>query len=61
MDNETRITNDDGELGAVWHCILTDEEMKVLASGVSPHLIRPDKLMYYAPLIVMGIGEKDNG
>ncbi len=37
--------------GAGWDVVLTREEIARLASGISPLLIRPDRLVYYAPLV----------
>lgn len=36
---------------AFWDAALTDEEAVILASGVSPLLVRPTSLVFYAPLI----------
>lgn len=35
---------------AVWNVVLTPSEIKLLASGVSPHLVRPESLKFFAPL-----------
>lgn len=35
---------------AVWNVALTDADVAVLALGVSPRLVRPDALVFYAPL-----------
>ncbi len=37
--------------GAGWSVELTADEMKALASGISPALVRPDKLVYYIPAV----------
>lgn len=36
---------------AVWSAALTDAEVAILALGVSPLLVRPESLVFYAPLI----------
>lgn len=36
---------------AIWNAALTPEELKLLAKGVKPIYIRPDKLVFYAPLL----------
>jgi len=36
---------------AIWSVALTDEEVAVLATGVSPLLVRPESLVAYWPLI----------
>lgn len=36
---------------AIWNEALTDAEVASLATGVRPSLVRPDKLVFYAPLI----------
>ena len=36
---------------AIWTAALDDAEVASLAKGMSPSLIRPQSLMYYAPLI----------
>lgn len=36
---------------AVWSAALTADDALALATGVSPRLVRPDKLWFYAPLI----------
>ena len=46
----TEIINKDGEKVISWSCILTVDEMNLLAEGIDPTLIHPDKLIYYAPL-----------
>jgi len=33
--------------GALWSCELTADEIRALARGVSPLVIRPDKLVEY--------------
>ena len=47
------VTYFDGRIaeGAVWSAALSDSEIAALAKGVSPLLIRPQSLLYYAPLI----------
>lgn len=46
----SEIINKDGHRVVAWSCILTDEEMALIANGCDPRLIRPDKLTYYATL-----------
>jgi hypothetical protein len=36
---------------AIWNVALTDDEVAVLATGVSPLLVRPQSLVFYAPFI----------
>jgi len=36
---------------AIWNAALTDAEVVVLATGVSPLLVRPQSLVFYMPLI----------
>jgi Concanavalin A-like lectin/glucanases superfamily len=36
---------------AIWDIVLSDEEVAILASGISPLLVRPDHLVSYWPLI----------
>lgn len=36
---------------AVWSVALTADDAIALATGISPRLVRPDKLWFYAPLI----------
>jgi hypothetical protein len=36
---------------AIWNTDLTDDEFAALADGYRPTLIRPNKLVFYAPLI----------
>lgn len=36
---------------AIWNVALTDAEVAILAKGVKPYLVRPDKLVFYAPLL----------
>lgn len=36
---------------AVWSAALTDEEVAILAEGISPLLVRPQNLVFYCPLI----------
>ena len=36
---------------AIWNVALTADELKSLAAGFSPRLIRPQSLVFYAPLI----------
>jgi hypothetical protein len=36
---------------AIWSAALTDAEVASLGKGVSPRLIRPQSLVFYAPLI----------
>lgn len=38
------------ELG-IWNDVLTDEEVAILALGVSPLLVRPQNLVHYQPLV----------
>ena len=42
----------DGDVAeaAVWSVVLTDDEMGALAAGVRPIHVRPDALLFYAPL-----------
>ena len=40
---------------AIWSAALTDEEIGILAIGVSPLKIRPPSLVFYAPLIAAPI------
>ena len=61
MKNETRITNEDGILRALWRPGLSDKELEALANGISPYLIRPKNLVYFAPLLDLGEGEENNG
>lgn len=35
--------------GALWDCELTADEIRALASGVSPLAVRPDRLVEYVP------------
>jgi len=35
---------------AVWNAALTPSEILLLSSGVSPHLVRPENLVFFAPL-----------
>lgn len=35
---------------AVWNCALTGAEIRLLANGVPPHMIRPANLMWYVPM-----------
>lgn len=52
MDNiKSTYRNHAGDRISTWTCILTDEEILALARGISPMFIRPDKLIYYAPLL----------
>ncbi len=44
---------------AVWNAALTDEEAAALAKGVSPLLIRPASLVFYAPLLAGASPEQD--
>jgi hypothetical protein len=37
--------------GAIWNVALTDAEVALLARGYSPLLVRPESLVFYAPLI----------
>jgi len=46
---------------ALWNhasTVLTQEEIDALASGVSPLLIRPAELVFYAPLLTGGVGNE---
>jgi len=36
---------------AIWSAALTDDEVAILAKGVSPLLVRPESLVFYCPLI----------
>jgi len=36
---------------AMWNVALTDDEVAALAQGISPNLIRPGSLWFYAPLV----------
>lgn len=36
---------------AIWNVALTDDEVASLATGIRPSLIRPDSLVFYAPLV----------
>jgi hypothetical protein len=36
---------------AIWAAVLTDDEAEALGSGVSPRLIRPESLVFWAPLV----------
>lgn len=36
---------------AIWNIALTDEEVAILAAGYSPLFVRPQNLVFYAPLI----------
>lgn len=36
---------------AIWNAALTDSDVLELSKGASPHLIRPQNLVYYVPLI----------
>lgn len=36
---------------AIWTATLNDDEVAALAKGISPRLIRPQSLVFYAPLI----------
>jgi hypothetical protein len=36
---------------AIWNVALTDAEMAAMAGGISPRLIRPRNIVFYAPLI----------
>lgn len=35
----------------VWTAALTDDEVRALGLGISPRLVRPNSLVFYAPLI----------
>jgi hypothetical protein len=43
----------DGKIAecAIWNVALSDEEVLVLAKGYSPLLVRPQSLVFYAPLV----------
>ena len=36
---------------AIWNIVLTDDDVATLAKGVSPRLVRPDRLVAYWPVI----------
>lgn len=36
---------------AIWNVVLTDAEVAVLATGISPLAVRPQSLVFYVPLI----------
>ena len=46
---------------AIWDVALTDQQIMALAKGVSPFLIRPDKLRFYCPQLGTGSPERDYG
>ena len=45
---------------AVWDVALTDAEVAILAAGYSPLFVRPQSLIFYAPLI-RGLNDKVGG
>lgn len=45
---------------AIWNEALTDAEIAALAKGYRPSLIRPDKLVFYAPLVRTVYDYSDN-
>jgi hypothetical protein len=51
----------DGDIAevGVWNVALTDLDVAILASGISPLLVRPDALVFYAPLLNGGSPEPD--
>lgn len=50
---KTKLINEKGTI-ARWSTVLKDKEISLLAEGVSPLLIRPDRLIYYAPAVQWG-------
>lgn len=52
---------------AIWNIALTDAEVAILAKGYSPLLVRPQNLVFYAPLVreiqdvVGGVALTNNG
>ena len=52
LSRTTDIAYFDGDLAefGIWNVELTDNEMKMLAAGVSPLHVRPDSLVYYLPI-----------
>lgn len=51
----------DGDIAevAIWNVALSAADMAALALGISPSMIRPDALVFYAPLIGVGSPEPD--
>ena len=45
---------------AIWNVALTDAEITILAAGYSPLFVRPQNLVFYAPLI-RGLNDKVGG
>jgi hypothetical protein len=41
----------DGADVAIWNVVLNIEEIESLAKGFKPHRIRPQSLVFYAPLV----------
>ena len=52
MSGATKQNYCDGSLAeaAIWNAALSDAEVAALATGVSPLLVRPGSLVFYAPL-----------
>jgi hypothetical protein len=54
-------------MSAVWNAALTDAEVAILATGFSPKKVRPQSLVFYAPLVrevrdlVGGVALSDTG
>lgn len=51
LNATTRFANGNIAEVAIWNVDLTDPEAVILAAGVSPLLVRPSALVFYAPLL----------
>jgi len=43
--------DDDVAMNAVWDAVLTDDEIYGIHKGISPRRVRPQSLVFYAPLV----------
>ena len=51
ISNGTVLETDAGEYVAGWNKVLTNEEIALIAKGISPTLVATKHLVFYAPLL----------
>lgn len=61
LDGSSRSSFMDGDVAevAMWNIALSDAEVLMLSKGVSPLMVRPDALIFYAPLMGNGSPEPE--
>jgi len=61
LDGSSRTTFMNGDIAelAIWNVALSDAEVLMLSTGVSPLMVRPDALKFYAPLMGRASPEPD--